>query len=168
MKTTRRTGTVLGKPSGRTAGPSFTRRPADSSSATAVTSSGVFAPTSTADTSHAANAYRPGGTAAGVIAATPAGQPPIENGEDSPPETPTNTKRHSTVTRRIVICGQCGAEFVALRPTARYCSAYCRRRAWLERNPARSAEILAADRARLRAHIEANGGVWEDRTGGAS
>ena len=57
-------------------------------------------------------------------------------------------------------CEQCGSAFVARRPWGRFCSAYCRRVAWLGRNPERAAELAERDRARLRAHIIGNEGEW--------
>ena len=59
-------------------------------------------------------------------------------------------------------CEHCGAAFVARRPWARFCSAYCRRVAWLGRNPERAAELAERDKARLRAHIIGNDGEWVD------
>ena len=59
-------------------------------------------------------------------------------------------------------CEQCGAAFVARRPWARFCNAYCRRLAWLGRNPERAAELAERDRARLRAHVIGNGREWVD------
>ena len=57
-------------------------------------------------------------------------------------------------------CEHCGAAFVARRPWARFCSAYCRRVAWLDRNPERAAELAERDKARLRARIIGNNGEW--------
>jgi hypothetical protein len=59
-------------------------------------------------------------------------------------------------------CEHCGAAFVARRPWARFCSAYCRRVAWLDRNPERAAELAEQDKARLRERIISNGGTWEE------
>jgi hypothetical protein len=59
-------------------------------------------------------------------------------------------------------CEQCGSAFVARRPWARFCSAYCRRVAWLDRNPERAAELAERDKTRLRERIIANGGTWEE------
>ncbi len=59
-------------------------------------------------------------------------------------------------------CEQCGAAFVARRPWARFCSVYCRRLAWLGRNPERAVELAEHDRARLRAHVIGNGREWVD------
>ena len=59
-------------------------------------------------------------------------------------------------------CEHCGSAFVARRPWARFCSAYCRRVAWLDRNPERAAELAERDKARLRAHIVGNDGEWVD------
>ena len=57
-------------------------------------------------------------------------------------------------------CKHCGAAFVARRPWARFCGAYCRRVAWLDRNPERTAELAERDKARLRARIIGNNGEW--------
>jgi hypothetical protein len=59
-------------------------------------------------------------------------------------------------------CEQCGREFAARRPWARYCGAYCRRRAWLARNPDKAAVLAQRDKARLKVHIVGNGGEWVD------
>lgn len=59
-------------------------------------------------------------------------------------------------------CEHCGSAFVARRPWARFCSAYCRRVAWLGRNPERAVELAERDKARLRAHVIGNGGTWEE------
>ena len=69
---------------------------------------------------------------------------------------------NATPTAAVTQCEQCGAAFVARRPWARFCSAYCRRVAWLERNPERAAELAERDKARLRGHIIGNGGTWEE------
>jgi hypothetical protein len=74
-------------------------------------------------------------------------------------DTSATTKRIATVTR----CEHCGREFVARRPWARYCNPYCRRRAWLQRNPDKAAELAAKDKARLRTHFEAAGKTWVDK-----
>ena len=58
------------------------------------------------------------------------------------------------------LCEHCGSVFVARRPWGRFCSSYCRRLAWLGRNPERAAELAERDRARLRAHVIGNGGEW--------
>lgn len=60
-------------------------------------------------------------------------------------------------------CEQCGRDFTPRRPWGRFCSAYCRRLAWLERNPEKAAELAEHDRARLRAHIIGNDGEWVER-----
>ena len=57
-------------------------------------------------------------------------------------------------------CEHCGRAFIARRPWARFCSAYCRRVAWLDRNPERAAELAERDKARLRARIIGNNGEW--------
>jgi hypothetical protein len=55
---------------------------------------------------------------------------PTDNGNASASASSVDlatTKPNTTLTR----CEHCGREFVARRPWARYCNAYCRRRAWL-------------------------------------
>ena len=108
----------------------------------------------------AGGSCRPAETAGGDIVATPA-----SNGRHAAdgPNTPVDT-----VAIRLPIpnvsrpCEQCGAAFVARRPWARFCSAYCRRVAWLDRNPERAAELAERDKGRLRAHVIGNGGTWEE------
>ena len=71
---------------------------------------------------------------------------------------------NATPTPAITQCERCGAEFVARRPWTRFCSAYCRRMAWLDRHPERAAELAKSDKARLRAHIIGNNGEWGEGT----
>ena len=115
----------------------------------------------------AGGSCRPAGMAGGDTVATPAELPPTASDNrptDNPPEgvTPTNTKRHTTVTAAVIQCEQCGGNFTARRPWARFCSVYCRRLAWLGRNPERAVELAEHDRARLRAHVIGNGREWVD------
>lgn len=70
---------------------------------------------------------------------------------------------NTALTPAVTQCEQCGAEFVARRSWARFCGAYCRRVAWLDRNPERTAELAERDKARLRAHIIGNDGEWVDQ-----
>ena len=115
----------------------------------------------------AGGSCRPAETADGDTVATPASSAPPDNGAPSLSASP------DTVAIRLPIpnvsadgsqlCEQCGSAFVARRPWARFCSAYCRRVAWLGRNPERAAELAERDRARLRAHIIGNDGEWVDR-----
>lgn len=98
--------------------------------------------------------------AGGATVATPTEQRPTENGVSNPRETATNTKRHTTV----ILCDNCGREFTPRRPHGRFCSAYCRRVAWLGRNPEKAAELAERDRARLRAHVIGGGGDWREDT----
>ena len=109
----------------------------------------------------AAGGCHPVATAGGATVATPIARPPTGNGQDSPPNsvTPTNTKRHATV----IECENCGREFTPRRPHGRFCGSYCRRLAWLGRNPDKAAELAERDRARLRAHVIGGGGEWVDR-----
>ena len=80
--------------------------------------------------------------------------------------TPTNTKRHmmrkKATANVTVTCAFCNAEFLAKTSRAQYCSAMCRRDAWLQRNPERAAQLAESDKARLRAHLEAKGVEWID------
>lgn len=106
----------------------------------------------------AASVSAQGETGGGATVTMPIASPPIES-ESNPLETPTSTKRYTTVTQ----CEQCGGEFTPRRPHGRFCSSYCRRLAWLGRNPERAAELAARDRQRLREHIIGCGGEWVDR-----
>ena len=108
--------------------------------------------------STAANESAQAETDGGDIVAMPIERPPTAS-EITPRETPTNTKRHTAA----ALCEQCGAEFTPKRPHGRYCGPYCRRLAWLARNPQKAAELAERDRARLRDHIIANGGEWIER-----
>ena len=108
----------------------------------------------------AGGSCRPAGTADGDTVATL-----VSNGQHASDAPSTSA---DTVAIRLPIpnvsrpCEQCGAAFVARRPWARFCSAYCRRVAWLDRNPERAAELAERDKARLRAHIIGNDGEWVD------
>lgn len=114
----------------------------------------------------AGGSCRPAETDGGDTVATPAELPPTASAPNGNPlegVTPTNTKRHTTVTAAVIQCEQCGGNFDARRPWARFCSAYCRRLAWLGRNPEKAAELAERDRARLKAHIIGNDGEWVER-----
>ncbi len=106
----------------------------------------------------AAGSCHPAGTADGDTVATPASNE--QHASDGP------SASADTVAIRLPIpnvsrpCEHCGSAFVARRPWGRFCSAYCRRVAWLARNPERAVELAERDRARLRAHIIGNGGEW--------
>ena len=108
----------------------------------------------------AGGSCRPAGTADGDTVATPA-----SSGQHASDALSTSA---DTVAIRLPIpnvsraCEHCGSAFVARRPWARFCSAYCRRVAWLDRNPERAAELAERDKARLRAHVIGNGGAWEE------
>ena len=112
----------------------------------------------------AAGSCRPAETAGGDTVATLASNGP--HAADAP--SVSLSASADTVAIRLPIpnvsrpCEQCGAAFVARRPWARFCSAYCRRVAWLDRNPERAAELAERDKARLRAHVIGNGGTWEE------
>ena len=108
----------------------------------------------------AGGSCRPAETAGGDTVATPA-----SSGQHASDALSTSA---DTVAIRLPIpnvsraCEHCGSAFVARRPWARFCSAYCRRVAWLDRNPERAAELAERDKARLRAHIIGNDGEWVD------
>ena len=108
----------------------------------------------------AGGSCRPAGTADGDTVATL-----VSNGQHASDAPSTSA---DTVAIRLPIpnvsrpCEECGSAFVARRPWARFCSAYCRRVAWLGRNPERAAELAERDKARLRAHIIGNDGEWVD------
>lgn len=90
-----------------------------------------------------------GETAGGDSVATPTERPLTESALSSPLETPTNTERHNIVTH----CENCGDEFTPRRPHGRFCSAYCRRQAWLGRNPVKAVELAERGRQRLRERV---------------
>ena len=111
---------------------------------------------------NAASSCRPAETGGGDTVATPA-----SNGRhagDAP--SASLSMSADTVAIRLPIpnvsraCEHCSSAFVARRPWARFCSAYCRRVAWLGRNPERATELAERDKARYRAHIIGNGGEW--------
>lgn len=99
-----------------------------------------------------------GVTDGGATVATPTERLPIVTASN-PRETPTNTKRHTAA----IHCENCGREFLPRRPHGCFCSAYCRRVAWLSRNPEKAAKLAERDRQRLRAHVIGCGGEWVDR-----
>jgi len=114
----------------------------------------------TFNASTAGGASRPAETAGGDTVTTPASNGPSVNGAP-------NVSSDTVATRLVVAevsraCEHCGAEFVAHRPWARFCGAYCRRRAWLDRNPERAAELHERDMARLREHVIGLGREWVD------
>jgi hypothetical protein len=122
----------------------------------------------TPDAPTVANESAQGATAAGSTATRLAPNAPIANANanETAPESnaaggvdSTSTKPNATLTR----CEQCGVEFTPKTRRGRFCSPYCRRRAWLARNPEKAAELAERDRARLRAHVVARGGVWVER-----
>ena len=112
----------------------------------------------------AGGSCRPAETAGGDTVATLA-----SNGQHvaDAPSVSLSTSVNRPAIRLVLVdvsrpCEHCGAAFVARRPWARFCSAYCRRAAWLDRNPERAAELAERDKARLRAHIVGNDGEWVD------
>ena len=107
------------------------------------------------------NECRPAGTGGGATVAMPTARPPISsdgNGRADADGGPVaDVHQYQTS-----VCPVCGGAFVARRPWSRYCTARCRRVAWIERNPERAAELAQKDKQRLRTHIEGRGGVWVD------
>ena len=90
---------------------------------------------------------------------------PIDNGNANGNRSTANGVGFGTsrVNTTLTQCEQCGRDFTPRRPWGRFCSAYCRRLAWLGRNPEKAAELAERDRARLRAHIIGNDGEWVER-----
>ncbi len=113
----------------------------------------------------AAGSCRPAETDGGDIVATLAssGQPVGDAPSVSLSASPDTLAIRLPVPNVSRACEQCGAVFVARRPWGRFCSSYCRRLAWLDRNPERAAELAERDRARLKAHIIGNDGEWVER-----
>ncbi len=105
----------------------------------------------------AASVSAQGATGGGATVTMPAKRPPGE-GESNLRDTSTNTKRHTAAAH----CEQCGDEFTPRRPHGRFCSSYCRRLAWLGRNPEKAAALAESDRQRLREHVIGCGGEWRD------
>ncbi len=105
----------------------------------------------------AASVSAPAATGGDVTVTMPARRPPIA-AESNPRDTSTSTKRHTAASH----CEQCGDEFTPRRPHGRFCSSYCRRLAWLDRNPDRAAALAESDRQRLREHVIGCGGEWRD------
>ena len=118
----------------------------------------------------AGGSCRPAGTAAGDTVATPASSAPPDNDAPSislsvsPNTVAIRLPIPNVSSDRSQLCEQCNSAFVARRPWARFCSAYCRRIMWLDRNPERAAELAERDKARLRAHIVGNDGEWVEGT----
>lgn len=102
-----------------------------------------------------------GATGGGDIAPTLVSNGRQESdGLSVPPDTSTSTKRIMTMTH----CENCGDEFTPRRPHGRFCSSYCRRESWLNRNPAKAAILAERDRQRLREHVIGCGGEWREDT----
>lgn len=57
-------------------------------------------------------------------------------------------------------CEHCQRDFSPRQPWGRFCSACCRRLAWLDRNPDKAAELAERDRQRLREHVIGCRGEW--------
>lgn len=98
----------------------------------------------------------PAETAGGDTVTTPAKSPPTNNGKQ--PDTFSSSESVP-----VVHCEQCGDAFSPRRPHGRFCSSYCRRLAWLGRNPEKAAELAERDRQRLREHIIGCGGKWREK-----
>lgn len=112
------------------------------------------------DATIAANVSAQDATAGGAIATTLVSNGRQESdGLSVSPDTSTSTKRITTVTQ----CENCGDAFTPRRPHGRFCSSYCRRQAWLGRNPEKAAELAERDRQRLREYVIGCGGEWVDR-----
>jgi hypothetical protein len=125
---------------------------------------------------HAHNATtssNPVETAVAGTVAKPANRPLTGNGKQQQTDngryavTSTSTKRNKPASGGVVKqCEYCGSDYLAKRPKrSKFCSAVCRRENWLLCNPHKATEIQAAEIERLRQHIEASGGVWEERKG---
>lgn len=119
--------------------------------------------------SNVTNGCRPVETAAGDIAPMHAGNGQLASVTPKPPDdtdpvTLEELLPVANVTNGVLrSCDWCGNEYTALRPRSRYCTSYCRRQAWLERNPEKAAELNERSRRHWRSVVEARGGVWEDR-----
>ena len=103
----------------------------------------------------AAGSCHPAGTADGDTVVTPAsnGQHAGDGPSASLSASPDTVAIRLPIPNVSRACEQCGSAFVARRPWGRFCSAYCRRVAWLARNPERAVELAERDKARLRAHV---------------
>jgi hypothetical protein len=99
-------------------------------------------------------------TAVNASVAMPVETRPTSSESKPPVVTPTSTKRHQLAVVTVKKCRHCQRDMVVKRPSKRYCSATCRRAAWLVRNPEKAAELAAKDKARLRALLESRGIVW--------
>lgn len=112
----------------------------------------------------AAKECPPAETGGGDTATMPIVQPPTNNG-DGRPNTPDSDGLTLPSTKRQLAanhCEQCGGDFTPRRSHGRFCSSYCRRLAWLGRNPEKAAELAARDRQRLREYVIGCGGEWHD------
>ena len=114
----------------------------------------------------AASVSAQGGTEPAVTVMPPVPNGPIGNGNASasgPSVDSASTKPNATLTPTVTHCENCGDAFTPRRPHGRFCCAYCRRVAWLGRNPDKAAELAERDRQRLREHIIGGGGEWVER-----
>ena len=110
---------------------------------------------------NAVNGCHPAEMGGANIAPMPAEQLHTGNGGRGHDVTLASTKRDNGHHKD---CDHCGQSFTTKRPKqARYCSGNCRRKAWLERNPDKAAELAKSDKKRLQAHIIAKGRKWEAR-----
>lgn len=109
----------------------------------------------------AGGAWGPVETADGGIAPMPASSGrPASGGASLPDELAAIRLPIPNVSQ----CEHCEREFTPRRPWGRFCSAYCRRLAWLDRNPDKAAELAERDRQRLREHIIGCSGEWREDT----
>jgi hypothetical protein len=111
---------------------------------------------------NAASSCRPAETGGGDTVATPAsnGRHAADGPSVSLSASPDTAAIRLPIPNVSRACEQCGRGFTPRRRWGRFCSAYCRRVAWLGRNPERAAELAERDRARLRAHVIGNDGEW--------
>lgn len=109
---------------------------------------------------NAGDGWARGATADGAIVPMPASsERPATDGVSLPDDTGVIRLPIPNVSQ----CEQCEREFTPRRPWGRFCSAYCRRLAWLDRNPERATELAESDRQRLREHVIGCSGEWIDR-----
>lgn len=113
----------------------------------------------------AASESAQGATDGGATVTRPVPNAPTGNGNASGSKLAGNSVEFGTsrVNATPTHCEQCGRDFTPRRPWGRFCSSYCRRLAWLGRNPVKAAELAEHDRARLKAHIIGNDGEWVER-----
>lgn len=95
--------------------------------------------------------------AEGAIAPMPASNElPARDGARLPDDTGLVRLPIPNVSR----CEHCHRDLTPLRPWGWFCSAYCRRLAWLDCNPEKAAELAERERQRLREHVIGCSGEW--------